>query len=124
MTEPNKPREVRALTPLEYLQVQARKQKRIKSPVKKPPMVEPDALCYAYDRPKAAFFTEGKAYQALVVAQARRAAEGNPHHEKRFYKCKSAMSDSRIRQDHFHLTSMTDEDFDRRHEEAGYVSQD
>jgi hypothetical protein len=105
------PPSVRELTPLEFLQVQARKQ-RARRP--KPDMIEPDALCYAYDRPKAAFFTEGKAYQALVVAQQRRAAEGNPKHEKRFYKCHSSFNDSRIREDHFHLTSMTPADFDAK----------
>lgn len=69
-------------------------------------MVEPDALCYAYDRPKAAFFTEGKAYKALVVAQQRRAAENNPQAEERFYRCPFPRKLSRLTEVHFHLTSM------------------
>lgn len=99
---------MRELTPLEYLQVQARKQR---ARILKPPMVEPDGLCYAYERPKAAFYTEGKAYQALVTTQQRRAAEGNPQVEKRFYQCPHGHSRTGLTNPHFHLTSMSTEDF-------------
>lgn len=103
--------EVRPLTALEYLQVQARKQRDHKP---KPPMVEPDTICYAHERPKAAFYTEEKAQEALIITQQRREIEGNPQVEKRFYRCVASPGESRVREDHFHLTSMSPEDFDRK----------
>lgn len=106
---------MRELTPLEYLQVQARKQR---DRLPKPPMMEPDALCYAYRRPKAAFYTEGKAYKALEIAKQRRAAEGNPQVEERFYRCPYSRSGSRISQDHFHLTSMSADEFMKEHSDV------
>lgn len=110
--------EIRALTPLEYLQVQARKNR---PKVEKPPMIDPDALCFAYDKPKAAFFTEEKASAALVRTQERRAADGSPRTEKRFYRCERDPSRSRLDQEHFHLTSMPLNEFEQ---ETRDVSQD
>lgn len=110
---------MRELTPLEYLQVQARKQqRRAVGRMEKPPMVDPDALCHAYDRPKAAFYTEGKAYKALVTTQQRRAAEGNPQVEKRFYKCPYGRNRTHLNQDHFHLTSMELSEFEKESDDV------
>lgn len=114
---------MRELTPLEYLQVQAKKQKqaeliRQRGFIEKPDPVPPDAICYAYDKPKHAFFTEGKAYQALIVAKQRRLAEGSTQVEKRFYECKHAYGLTRIREKHFHLTSMTATDYQQEQDDV------
>jgi hypothetical protein len=94
---------MRELTPLEYLQVQARKNKPRRP---KPERIVPDGWCYGYTKGKAAFNTEGKAYAALLVAQEIRDIDGAERTETRFYKCpyngKHGAADP-----HFHLTGMT-----------------
>jgi hypothetical protein len=109
--------DVRPLTPLEYLQVKARKD-RIKK-YEKPDLIPPDAMCLAYDRPKAAFYTEEKATRAMAVAQQRRKAEGNvDYYERRYYWCPHPPSKSHIRAGHLHLTSKTREELDAARREA------
>lgn len=94
---------MRELTPLEYLQVQARKAKPRRP---KPERIVPDGWCYGYPKGKAAFNTEGKAYAALQVAIEIRDIEGAERTETRFYKCPYGNKRGGA-ETHFHLTGMT-----------------
>jgi hypothetical protein len=94
---------MRELTPLEYLQVQAKKNKPRRP---KPERVVPDGWCDAPAKSKAAFNTEGKAYQALVVAQEIRDIEGAERTETRFYRCLHGRKYGAA-ETHFHLTGFS-----------------
>lgn len=109
---------MRELTPLEYLKVQARKnkqQKKIHQPLLE--WVKPDGWCIAYQPPKAAFFTEDKAAEALEVAQHNRPIQGYPMGkiEVRVYRCTFGKV-GKLPGIHWHLTSQPFEAREAAHE--------
>jgi hypothetical protein len=71
-----------------------------------PDRVEPDGWCRSYSPdPKAAFFTEGKAYAALLVSAARHRILATEKLEERFYPCPFGAQYGMPAR-HFHLTSL------------------
>jgi hypothetical protein len=97
---------MRELTALEYLRVKARKETLKRLP-KMPDRIEPDGWCRSYQPdPKAAFFTEGKAYKALQVSAARHRVLASEKLESRFYPCPFGAQYG-MPAKHFHLTSLT-----------------
>lgn len=85
--------------------MKARKEHLRKIP-KMPERVEPDAWCRSYTPdPKAAFFTEGKAYAALLVSAERHKVLASEKLETRFYLCPFGAQHG-MPAKHFHLTSL------------------
>lgn len=77
------------------------------------PLVKPDGVCNGYLKPKYAFFTEGKAQQALTAAQKNRSVMNSTHVETRYFECTRHPNlltsfDQRVDTPatHYHLTSM------------------